>query len=78
MFPLALSVVTMAFTLTMYFHLAIFLIMRPTRSDTVTVRIFLDINFKNAVTARPPFELGWLLLFGALWLGMWYISHIVS
>jgi hypothetical protein len=29
----------------------------------------LDINFNNAVTARPPFELAWLFVFGVLWLG---------
>ena len=28
----------------------------------------MDLKFKNVVTARPPFELGWLALFGTLWL----------
>ncbi|KAF8579733.1 hypothetical protein K439DRAFT_1637710 [Ramaria rubella] len=46
-FPLALSVSTTIFVLTM---------------------ILLDINLKNAFTARPPFELAWLFILGILWL----------
>jgi len=34
----------------------------------VFTMICMDIKFKNTVTARPPFELGWLVVFGTLWL----------
>jgi len=30
--------------------------------------LFLDINFKNSFTARPPFELAWLFITGIAWL----------
>ncbi|KAF8527209.1 hypothetical protein JB92DRAFT_2867700 [Gautieria morchelliformis] len=35
----------------------------------VLAMVLLDINLNNAVTARPPFELAWLLVFGLIWLG---------